>query len=129
MALYRESNQRKAVMSNLSQRCDHPAAAQIYEDLRKRIPNLSLGTVYRNLEILEDQNRIRSIKLDQRETRYDAAMNPHAHFYCKACGAVVDMPLREDCCQIAQDLRTAGNKIEKVCIDIIGLCGTCLQRH
>ncbi|MBN1595788.1 transcriptional repressor [candidate division FCPU426 bacterium] len=125
MAIYRESHQRRAVMANLTHRRDHPTAATIYDDLRKEIPALSLGTVYRNLDILETQNRIRSIKLDQREARYDADMNIHAHYLCRVCGKIMDLPLKPDCCQIVRELEAAGHRIEKVSIDIIGTCALC----
>lgn len=128
MPIYRESHQRKAVLSNLLNRRDHPVAADVYADLRPTIPSLSLGTVYRNLEILEDQGKIISLKIGQRETHYDAFVQPHAHFYCKQCDKIYDMDLEENCCQLQQKLQSDGHHIEKTNIEFLGTCKECRSK-
>ncbi|MCD4813796.1 transcriptional repressor [bacterium] len=125
MPIFRESHQRKAVLNNLSNRQDHPVAADIYADLRPAIPNLSLGTVYRNLEILETQGKIISINVGQRETHYDAFIEPHAHFYCRQCERIYDFDLEENCCLVQKKLQTDGHRIEKTSIEFIGICKSC----
>ena len=127
MTIFRESAQRKAILENLSQRYDHPPAAHIYSDLRKKIPNLSLGTVYRNLEILEQQGRIRSLRMDPKESRFDAQLKPHAHFACRQCGSIEDIPLTNGCCHFSQTLEKRGYRVEKRNIDLVGICQSCNQ--
>ncbi len=126
MVIYRESSQRKTIVQHLSQRWDHPTAAAIYKDLRREHPHISLGTVYRNLEILEQQGRIRCLHLDPREARYEAHMEPHAHFYCQHCGRIEDIPLLENtCCKLSPHLRAAGYRVDRSHIDLIGCCPAC----
>lgn len=126
MAIYRESSQRKIIMQYLSQRTDHPTAASIYAELRQDHPHISLGTVYRNLEILEQQGRILCLHLDPHEARYDGQVEPHAHFHCRRCGRIEDIPLlTHTCCQLPSHLRAAGYSIERYHVDLIGFCPAC----
>ncbi len=128
MIIFRESPQRRAIMENLSQRYDHPTAASIYSDMRKKLPSLSLGTVYRNLEILEQQGRIRSLRVDPKESRYDAQLTPHAHFICGHCGKIEDIPLTNGCCHFHQSLEKRGYRIEQRNVDLYGSCQSCNKR-
>lgn len=68
----------------------HPTADQIYEKVRKSVPNISLGTVYRNLQKLTDQGKLRVVTVD-RAQRFDPAVQPHDHFICEKCGQVYDI--------------------------------------
>ena len=66
----------------------------IHSAARKRIPKLSLGTVYRNLEVLEQQGLLLHIRNGNGQDRFDGDFSPHYHFVCDSCGAVLDMPMR-----------------------------------
>jgi Fe2+ or Zn2+ uptake regulation protein len=70
---------------------DHPTADQVLERVRHRVPRVSLGTVYRNLEKLRLQGRIRLVRLAGGGAHYDAVMEEHDHFTCEKCGAVTDL--------------------------------------
>ena len=85
------SKQRQAILNNLINRTDHPTAEMVYSDVRKDQPNISLGTVYRNLSLLEKQCRINRITTGLGPDRYDGCTKPHIHFVCKCCGKVYDM--------------------------------------
>lgn len=128
MSLFRESHQRKAIVNLLKARKDHPSAAMIYEDLRFELPNLSLGTVYRNLEILEKQGRIRILNLAQKEARYDGQMVKHAHFICEHCGTIEDVEMKSDCCQMVNMLESRNYRISKFNLDITGTCPKCKEK-
>lgn len=127
MTVYRESSQRKAIISFLQGRKDHPSASAIYNVLKQNLPNLSLGTVYRNLEILERQGRIRSLNLAQNEARFDGQVEKHGHFICHKCGQIEDIELKEGCCQLTDVLNEKGHTIEKINIDFIGNCSQCIS--
>jgi Fe2+ or Zn2+ uptake regulation protein len=124
----RESVQRRQIMENLKQRCDHPAAAEIYHALRKKNPRISLGTVYRNLDILEKQGRLLCLMLDPHEMRYDAELKPHAHFICKQCRQVFDLTMPEKVESLVQSTAPHGNRIERIHLDLIGVCEKCCQK-
>jgi Fe2+ or Zn2+ uptake regulation protein len=125
MAVFRESLQRKAILDYLDKHRTHPTAADIHAALRKKISTLSLGTVYRNLEILTRQGRIRCLSLHQPEARYDAGLQPHGHFTCSACGTVQDIIFQPGCCRLTGELEATGNQVEQIQMELVGLCPTC----
>ena len=70
----------------------HPTAEWVYERARERMPRISLGTVYRNLQVLAREEKIRAIDAWGKTTRYDADLSMHYHFVCLDCGAIRDVP-------------------------------------
>ena len=90
MAIERRSKQREAIIENLQSRYDHPTAMELYLSVGEVIPNLSLGTLYRNLSQLEECGMVLRIP-DGANDRFDGNVNPHAHFKCSDCGKVYDL--------------------------------------
>ena len=90
MAIERRSKQREAIIENLQSRYDQPTAMELYLAVREQIPNLSLGTLYRNLSQLEENGQVLRIP-DGSTDRFDGNINPHAHFKCITCGNVYDL--------------------------------------
>ena len=90
MAIERKSKQRDAIINELCSRCDHPTAMDLYLSVREIIPNLSLGTLYRNLSQLEESGMVLRIP-DGATDRFDGNVNPHVHFKCVGCGKVYDL--------------------------------------
>ena len=78
----RHSHQRERILEYLCQSQEHPSAEQVYQDLRPEIPGLSLGTVYRNLQALVTEGKVRKIDMPQGGARYDRVEDDHAHFVC-----------------------------------------------
>jgi len=89
--MLKESKQKRAILSVLQRTKSHPSADWIYEQVRKTIPNISLGTVYRNLNVLKENGIILEISLAGTSTRYDAHTHNHYHFRCMKCGRVSDV--------------------------------------
>lgn len=89
----KHSKQREAIIAFLMTRKDHPSADTIYTHLRRTYPNISLGTVYRNLALLSERNEILKLTYDAGADRFDANAEPHYHFVCKKCGAVIDLDM------------------------------------
>jgi Fur family peroxide stress response transcriptional regulator len=87
------SRQREAVSECLRNRYDHPTADILYQSLRKEFPHISLGTVYRNLNLLSGMGEIRKIECGDGIERYDYNTRDHYHFVCKGCGKVKDLPI------------------------------------
>ena len=90
MEIQRKSKQRDAILNELKSRYDHPTANELYQSVKKEFPNLSLGTLYRNLGQLEEAGLIVKIA-DDKNDRYDGNSKPHAHFKCSYCGKVYDI--------------------------------------
>lgn len=126
-AAMKKSRQRDAILANLKQRCDHPTADMIYMDIRKEIPNISLGTVYRNLSLLADHGMIQRFSIDGKAEHFDGFTEDHYHFICQECSRIFDLELEE---------MTAVNKAaQKVCTghilrhttNFFGICQQCCQ--
>ena len=88
----RDTRQRALVYSIVAGTDAHPTAEWVYERARERMPRISLGTVYRNLQVLAREGKIRAIDAWGKTTRYDADLSTHYHFVCVDCGAIRDVP-------------------------------------
>lgn len=87
----RHSTKREAILSLLRATDAHPSAEQIYAQLKPQYPDLSLGTVYRNLAQFRQSGEVLCVGTVDGQERYDADMQPHVHFICEKCGRVLDM--------------------------------------
>lgn len=88
----RNTPQRKILLEELSGLKTHPTASELFELVRKRLPRISLGTVYRNLEVLHEEGQIAKLDLAGHEARFDAMVEPHSHVRCTRCDKVRDIP-------------------------------------
>ena len=90
------SRQREAIVQYLTGRTDHPSAESVYQALRQTHPNISLGTVYRNLALLADIGEIQKICTGDGADRFDGQVRPHYHVICTRCHQVMDLDLDLD---------------------------------
>jgi len=90
------SRQREAIKRVLCSTDTHPTARQVYEMVRQEIPNISLGTVYRNLAALSDSGDILGITVGDGSEHFDGDKRPHIHLHCRKCGNIADAPLTSD---------------------------------
>ncbi len=124
MAIERRSKQREAIINNLQSRYDHPTAMELYLSVREIIPNLSLGTLYRNLSQLEESGMVLRIP-DGTNDRFDGNVNPHAHFKCSSCGNVYDlMSFKNDTLTFSDEIV---GKVTNYSLMAFGLCKNCNQ--
>jgi Fur family peroxide stress response transcriptional regulator len=107
----------------------HPSADWVYRNIRERYPDVSLGTVYRNLNQLSEEGFIKSVGVVNGQERFDACMEPHAHFVCNHCGAVIDLPN----CVSSETLAPLGEEYgfveQSYELHIYGLCKNCIQKQ
>jgi Fur family ferric uptake transcriptional regulator len=87
------TRQRQIILEELRKVDTHPSADEVYETVRKRLPRISLGTVYRNLEILSELGEIQKLELGGDLKRFDRNSNKHYHIRCMNCGRVDDAPI------------------------------------
>lgn len=87
------SRQRELIKEYLVSTKSHPTADKVYDEIRKSIPNISLGTVYRNLNQLAEAGEILKVSCGDGCDHFDGNPRPHYHFICKACGAVLDLDM------------------------------------
>ena len=105
----------------------HPTADEVYEMVRQRLPRVSLGTVYRNLEVLSDLDLIRKIDLGDGHRRFDGNLEDHYHVRCTCCGRITDLHL-DPIGHLGDVIRSeTGYKIIGHRLDFFGLCPECVR--
>lgn len=87
----RYSKKREAILSAIRSTDCHPSAEWVYQRLKPTHPDLSLGTVYRNLSLFQQQGVIQSVGVVKGQERFDGETTPHSHFVCNGCGCVLDL--------------------------------------
>lgn len=122
------SRQREVIKESLINREDHPTADMIYMDVRETFPNISLGTVYRNLQLLTDLGEIQKLNVGDGVDHFDAKTFPHYHFICTECGSVIDLQMKnidtiKDIAGVNFDGQIAGHITY-----FYGICGNCCKK-
>ena len=125
MAKLTMTPQRQVILDELKKSHIHPTADDIYERVRQRLPRISLGTVYRNLEILAENGMIRKMALAGTQKRFDGNPKNHYHLRCIRCGRVEDAPV-EPLTSVEFNLRGKSDyEILGHHLEFIGLCPRC----
>lgn len=124
------SKQREAIKAYLKKSIDHPTADMVYDNLKLIFPNISLGTVYRNLALLTELGEIRKIANSNGPDRFDAESKPHYHFCCNSCGEILDIESNEEKFLFIQEvLKNFSGTITDEEITFHGVCPECLIRN
>ena len=87
----RNTRQRQVILDELCKVKTHPGADSIFKMVRKKIPNVSYGTVYRNLNLLRDEGKVLELSLGKYSCRYDGTVVSHSHFFCLRCKNIFDI--------------------------------------
>ena len=119
----RNTRQRELILEIINNSYNHPSAYDIYLECQKEIPNISLGTVYRNLNTLLETNSIQKIKSTDNIDRYDK-MITHSHFICTLCNKIIDINDKFDYNEYIGD-----NKVLNCKITYEGICKNCLEKE
>jgi len=121
----RMTPQRAAVLEALSACPQHPTAEEIYEIVTKKIPRISLGTVYRNLQVLVDEGYANRLPAMEGSHRYDRVVAAHHHIVCRACGAITDIHLEDDPALRRQVEEQSGFTVLSHRTEFEGTCAEC----
>lgn len=126
----RFSKQRQAIIDSLMRRTDHPTAETLYQSLRQEHPGISLGTVYRNLSLLEEQGTVLRIPMTGGPDHFDGNTSDHHHLQCGHCGAIIDLPAAPlvDMQAARQHAAQYGVEIEDARLIFTGRCGDCVNK-
>lgn len=122
----RMTRQRRVIMEELQKVHCHPTADQVYELVRKRLPRISLATVYRNLDVLSESGAILKLEMGCSQRRYDGDISPHYHVRCVKCGKVGDVfapPIRIPDVGPVEDFSVEGHRVE-----FFGVCDDCSDK-
>ena len=121
----RLTTQRQVILEELASVTTHPTANEVYDMVRRRLPRIGLGTVYRNLELMAESGLILKLEVGGTQKRFDATTDLHYHIRCTACGKVDDikLPVQQEINKLAAgatDYQILGHHVE-----FSGICGSC----
>ncbi len=128
MAKRNFSSKRNAIYNAVCSTNSHPSARWIYDTLKPDIPDLSLGTVYRNLALFKNEGKINVVCNVNGEERIDSDTHPHPHFVCNSCGKVLDVGETSSVIDDSRELSRAGYTVESKYIIYYGTCPDCSSK-
>ena len=121
------SKQREAIITVLRDMKTHPTASAVYERVREMIPNISLGTVYRNLAALRESGEVLAISIGDGFDHFDGDNKPHVHLHCRECKEIVDLHLEDD---PAGDFARRYGFLPDTSVYIVsGICKDCVSKE
>lgn len=123
--MLRLTTQRQVILEELGKVKSHPTANELYDMVRKRLPRIGLGTVYRNLELMAENGIILKLEVGGTQKRFDATTEAHYHIRCSQCGKVddIDIPVMGTLVQAASD--SSSYQITGHHVEFTGICGSC----
>lgn len=123
----RKSKQKEAILRIVGGTNCHPTADWIYQEARSEIPNISLGTVYRNLKLLKEEGKILELDSNGTSNRFDGNTQYHHHFVCEQCGSILDVTSDEqmESAMLDSIAQSTGFKITHHRYELRGLCQDC----
>ena len=122
----RYSRQRELILRKVNAMCNHPTAEEIYEAAGKESPGLSLGTVYRNLNVLAEAGLVRRVAIPGQADRFDHTLRQHSHLYCTCCGKVEDVEL--DDAAIMKTILQGNDTVRDYSLVVFGVCDDCRKK-
>lgn len=130
MAALKYSRQRESIKNYLLETTSHPTADMVYMHVKQEFPNISLGTVYRNLKLLTDLGEAIKITAPDGGDRFDGHVQPHNHFYCIDCGRILDLNMDMDVINHINELaaKDFDGIIESSTTLFYGKCNNCTQK-
>ena len=123
--MQRKSVKRDAILAAMQATKAHPSAQQLYDTLRKDWPQISLGTVYRDVAQLKNAGYIRTVCTVNGQERYDANVNDHIHFVCEKCSGVTDLPGDVLAPSLNECVAQCGMKVHSADLTLRGVCSRC----
>jgi Fur family ferric uptake transcriptional regulator len=120
--------QRQIILEELGKVTSHPTANEVYDMVRRRLPRIGLGTVYRNLELMADNGIILKLEVGGTQKRFDATVKPHYHIRCSSCGKVndIEIAVQEQINEVAE--KASNYKILGHHIEFSGICRNCMEK-
>lgn len=123
------SKKRDAIYAVLQGTTSHPTADWVFQQLKDDYPDLSLGTVYRNLKLFQEEGTVISVANVKGNERYDANTHPHSHFVCESCGKVIDLPaVKLPLSLLQQAADQAGSVPTAWDLNFHGVCPECREK-
>ncbi len=128
MSKTRMTNQRRIILEELRKVDTHPTVDELYTIVKTRMPHISLGTVYRNLDLLAEMGEVLKIDSAGNMRRFDGRVEPHRHVRCHVCGRVADVFTDGRDEPVIDSLRVPGFRITTVRVEYDGICEECERK-
>ena len=119
------TRQRKIIKDIIYASYKHPTADEIYVDAKKKMPNIAVGTVYRNLSLLVESGEVRKIDIPNAPSRYDRPQIPHEHLICSVCGVVADVKM-DGLIEVLNE--KSGEEIQEYKLTMYYICPKCKNK-
>lgn len=127
--MIRLTTQRQIILEELAKVKSHPTASEVYDMVRKRLPRIGLGTVYRNLELMAENGMIIKLEVGGTQKRFDATTDAHYHIRCSCCGKVEDMDIQVIDSLVGAAAESSSYQILGHHIEYTGICPECQERE
>lgn len=121
------SYQREKILEYVLNSCEHPTAKMVYENIRQSIPNISLGTVYRNLNKLSELGKIKKIPIPNHQDRFDKTIINHCHIHCIKCHETKDISIDNNLKLYENIENMTAYKLISYDIVFEGICNDCFK--
>lgn len=128
-SMMRLTTQRQIILEELSKVKTHPTASELYDMVRKRLPRIGLGTVYRNLELMAENGMILKLEVGGTQKRFDATTDTHYHIRCSTCGKVddIDTPVLDEL--VKEAAQATSYEIVGHHVEFTGICPACRKKE
>jgi len=125
--MIRITTQRQIILEELAKVKTHPTASELYDMVRKRLPRIGLGTVYRNLELMAENGMILKLEVGGTQKRFDATTDTHYHIRCSSCGRVddIDTPVLDDL--VKEAAASSSYLVQGHHVEFTGICPACQE--
>ncbi|GBR76623.1 ferric uptake regulation proteins [Candidatus Termititenax persephonae] len=120
---HNNSKQRKAVLEAIRSTDTHPSVRWIHEQVKTKLPGISLGTIYRNIKVCREEGSVVSVGVVNNEERFDGIVEPHPHAVCTKCGRIIDI----DDLPEAENIHLSGFTVDKRRTVFYGTCVQCCR--
>jgi len=121
----RKSQQREAILGVIKNSTGHPSAEWIYQQVRCKLPDIGLATVYRNLKMLKESGHVLELPGIKGAARFDGNISPHCHFFCDNCGKILDLNELPDILHDYHITPPSGALLTRYSLELGGLCPDC----
>lgn len=122
---HRNTEQRQIILEELKKCCSHPTASELHALVQKRLPNIGIATIYRNLKFLLKKDMIIKLNFKNKEARYDGKIQKHCHIICHYCNAVIDLMGCESISIRSKQLKESGFQVDPTYVELFGICKKC----
>ncbi len=125
----RTTRQRETILQIVRRAHSHPDAEEVYRLARRKLPAISLGTVYRNLKLLAESGEIREVQFLGGPARFDGMLAAHEHFCCTECGQIQDLEATLSDADLTKMNRTIRGIVKEYKLDYFGICSACVSKN